>query len=87
MRESKEKADVQSFRQQVDDKMEKYVEWKNRMVAKVREEAFRKQHTALGQERKRLLNLKKLRELKGPFTNAEEVEDILNSEVPKKQAC
>ena len=57
MRESKEKADFQSFRQQVDNKMEKDVEWKNRMAVKVREEAFRKQETALGQKRKRLLAL------------------------------
>ena len=42
MGESKEKADLQSFRQQVEDKMEKEVEWKNRMAAKVREEAVRK---------------------------------------------
>ena len=84
LRESREKADFRSFRQQVEDKREKDVEWNARMAVKVKEEAVRKQETALGQERKRLLALEKLKELKGPFTNAEEVEHFLNSEVPEK---
>ena len=57
LRESREKADFRSFRQQVEDKREKEVEWNARMAVKVKEEAVRKQETALGQERKRLLAL------------------------------
>ena len=85
LRKSREKADFRSFRQQVEDKREKEVVWNARMAEKLKEEAVRKQETSLGQERKRLLNLEKLKELKGPFTNAEEVEEFLNSEVPQKE--
>ena len=84
LRESREKANFRSFRQQLEDKREKEVEW-NAKVADKKEEAVRKQETSLGQERKRLLALEMLKEVNGPFTNAEEVEKFLQSEVPEKE--
>ena len=55
------------------------------MAVKMKAEAERKQEVALGQERKWLLLLEKLKMVKGPFTNAEEVEEFLMSNVPEKE--
>ena len=85
LRESREKTNFRSFRQQVEDKREKEVEWNAKIAEKTKEEAVRKQEAALGQERKRLLVLEKLKEVKGPFTNSEEVEEFLAREIPEKE--
>mgnify|MGYP007123618231 CR=1 FL=1 len=55
----------------MEEKREKELEWNSSMAEKMKEEAVRKQETALGQERKRLLALEKLKEVEGPFTNVE----------------
>jgi hypothetical protein len=85
LRESREKSNFRSFRQQVEDKREKEVEWNAKMAEKMKDETMKKQETALGQERKRLLSLENLKKVKGPFTNSEEVEEFLNSELPEKE--
>ena len=56
------------------------------MAEKMKEDAMKKQDPgALGQKRKRLLSLEHLKEMKGPFTNAEEVEEFLKSGLPEKE--
>ena len=85
LRESRKQTNFRSFRQQVEDRREKEVEWNTKMAEKTKDEAVRKQETALGQERKRLLALEKLKMMEGPFTNAEEVEEYLQREIPEKE--
>jgi hypothetical protein len=85
LREAREEVNFRSFRQQVEDKREKEVKWNTKMSEKMKDETERKQETALGQERKRLLALEKLKMKGGPFTNAEEVEEYLRSEIPEKE--
>ena len=85
LRESREQTNFRSFWQQVEYKREKEVEWNAKIAEKTKEEAVRKQEAALGQERKRLLLLEKLKEVQGPFTNSEEVEEFLAREIPEKE--
>ena len=82
---SSQSSNFRNFRDQVQAKREKEVEWNTKMAAKMKAEAERKQEVALGQERKRLILLEKLKMEKGPFTNAEEVEEFLTSNVPEKE--
>ena len=46
---------------------------------------MRKQKTALGQERKRLQAPEELKEVKGPFPSADEVEEYMEKEIPEKE--
>ena len=82
---SSQSSNFRNFLDQVQAKREKEVEWNTKMAVKMKAEAERKQEVALGQERKRLLLLEKLKMEKGPFTNAEEVEEFLMSNVPEKE--
>ena len=45
----------------------------------------RKQEAALGQERKRLIALEILKGIDGPSTNAEEVEEYVQKDIPEKE--
>ena len=60
------------------------VEWNRQVAKKFRKDADKKQETALGQERKRILLLESLKLRNGPFTNAEEVEEYLKQDIPEK---
>ena len=61
------------------------MEWNEKMALKLKDEARRKQEVSLGQERKRLLLLEYLKTKSGPFTNAEEVEQYIKSDVSEKE--
>ena len=50
LRESQGKFEFRNFRQAVEAKREKEVEWNQRVAEKLKEEAARKQEAALGQE-------------------------------------
>ena len=83
--EAKKSSSFRSFREQVDAKREMEVEWNNKLASKLKTDTDRRQEAALSQERKRLLALEKLKESKGPFTNAEEVEEFLRSDISEKE--
>jgi hypothetical protein len=74
-----------TFREQVEAKRELEVEWNEKMSDKFKSEADKKQQSALGSERKRLLVLEQLKKVGGPFTNAEEVDEFLKSDRSDKE--
>ena len=77
LREASQDSSFRSFKQQVHDKREKEEQWNKATSEKFKDDAQKKQEVALQQERKRLVKLEELKELGGPFTNAEEVEVYL----------
>ena len=66
-------------------KRELEVQWNKKVAKKFKDDAEKKQEAAVGQERKRLLMMEKLKVEGGPFTNAEEVEEFLRSDIAAKQ--
>ena len=85
LREASQGPNFRSFKEQVEAKRELEVEWNKKVNEKFKDDAVKKQETALGQERKRIHLLELLKAIKGPFTNAEEVEEYLNEELPEKE--
>ena len=83
LKEASEKPSFRSFRQR-EAKRELEVKWNQQMLLKKKNDAERKQEATLGLERKRFLLLEQLKQSKGPFTNAEEVE--MNIPEKEKQA-
>jgi hypothetical protein len=77
LREMSQGPSFRSFRNAVEVRREKEVEWNLLVKEKFSTDAEKKQEVALGQERKRLLILETLKSSGGPFTNAEEVETFL----------
>ena len=85
LREMSQGPSFRSFKEQVEAKMDLEVEWNRKVAEKFKEDADKKQETALGQERKRILLLESLKLSNGPFTNAEEVEEYLKLDIPEKE--
>ena len=85
LREARKDSSFRNFRQQVEAKREKEVEWNRKMTAKLKDDYERKQEVALIQERKILDMLEQLKMKEGPFTNAEEVEDYMKKNIPEKE--
>ena len=77
LREMSQGPSFRSFRNAVEVRREKEVEWNLLVKEKFSTDAEKKQEVALGQERKRLVILETLKSSGGPFTNAEEVETFL----------
>ena len=84
LREAREGTNFRDFKEQVEAKREKEVEWNKRMEVKLKEDSEKKQEVALGQERKRILMLEQLKLNGGPFTNAEEVEEYQKLDILEK---
>ena len=68
MREANNDQDFRSFREEVQAKRGKEIEWNKMMIVNHKEESKKKQQVSLGQERKRLLMLELLKKTDGPFT-------------------
>ena len=85
LHEAKKSSNFRSFREQVNAKREMEVEWNNKLAAKLKTDTDRRQEAALTQERKRLLALEQLKESDGPFTNSEQVEEFLQSDISEKE--
>ena len=77
LREMSQGPSFRSFRNAVEVRREKEVEWNLLVKDKFSTDAEKKQEVALGQERKRLVILETLKSSGGPLTNAEEVETFL----------
>ena len=74
-----------SFKKETEKRMNIELEWKKEMKAKFAAGADSKQVIAQTKERKRLDMMDKLKALGGPFTNADNVEDYLTSELHTKE--
>ena len=84
-REASQGPGFRSFRDKVEAKRELEVKLNKKVADKFKEDAKKKQETALGQERKRILILEQLKANKGPFTNAEEVEEYFKLDITEKE--
>ena len=85
LRDKKQDSSFRSFRKQVEMKRDKEVQWNQKQKERFAQEADMARVVAIGKERKRLDLLEKLKGDKGPFTNAEEVQAFMNSDVDPKQ--
>ena len=84
-REARKDSSFRNFKQQVEAKRQKEVEWNRKMTVTLKDDYERKQEVALIQERQRLDMLEQLKMKEGPFTNAEEVEDYMKKNIPEKE--
>ena len=84
LRDASASSSFRSFRKQVEAKRELEVQWNKKVAKKFKDDAEKKQEAAVGQERKRLLMMENLKVEGGPFTNAEEVEEFLRSDIAAK---
>lgn len=85
LRETHEGPSFRSFKEAVQLKREKELEWNKQQDVRFRDDATRKQHAALAQERKRLAMLESLKAKGGPFTNSDEVAQFLEGKLPEKE--
>jgi hypothetical protein len=84
LRETNTGSSYRSFRKEVEAKREKELEWNQKQKERFAEEADMVRTIALQKERKRLDLLEKLKAEQGPFTNAEEVKDYMDTDVDPK---
>ena len=84
LREASSGPSFRSYKEIAEKKREKELEWNKRQESKFRGEAIKKQQVAISQERNRIQMLEQLKEVNGPFTNAEDVEAYINCDAPEK---
>ena len=84
LRETNQDASFRSFRKEVETKRDMELQWNKRQKERFAEEADITRTVAIQKERKRLDLLEKLKAERGPFTNAEEVQEYMDTDANPK---
>ena len=84
LREKDSGPSFRAYRKQEEARRNLEVNWNKKQQEAFSKDVDKVQQVALGKERKRLEMMEKLKEKKGPFTNAEEVEEYMKMDLPDK---